>query len=100
MFGVAAGEPDGGSEDAVVFQPLTAYEQSKPAYQTAKRAEYERAREQERLARERERLSREQEEERIMRRMESEQKRRRGRRQAPMDEAAYSECGLGCGGRC
>ena len=91
FYGEAPGEPDGGSEDAVVFQPLTAYEQSKPAYQTAKRAEYERAREQERLARERERLSREQEEERIMRRMEAEQKRRRGRRQAPMDEAAYSE---------
>ena len=31
-----------------VFQPLTAYEQSKPAYQTARRALYEKQREQER----------------------------------------------------
>lgn len=81
--------------EAVVFQPLTAYEQSKPAYQTAKRAEYERAREQERLQRERERLEREQEEERIMRRMETEQKQRGRRkkrdRRPPMDEKAYSE---------
>lgn len=79
------------SEENVVFQPLTAYEQSKIAYQTARRAEYERAREHERLQRERERLAREQEEERIMHRMETEQKRRRGRKRPPMDEKAYSE---------
>ncbi len=79
------------SEEDVIFQPLTAYEQSKIAYQTAKRAEYERAREQERLQRERERLAREQEEERIMHRMESERKRSRGRKRPPMDEKAYSE---------
>lgn len=81
--------------DSVVFQPLTAYEQSKPAYQTAKRAEYERAREQERMERERERYEREQQEERMMRQMQQEQKQRGGRkkreRQAPMDEKAYSE---------
>lgn len=79
-------EPD----ETLIFQPLTAYEQSKPAYQTARRAAYEREREKERLAREQERLSREQEEERIMRRMESEQKQRRGHRQKPMSAEEYS----------
>ena len=94
FYGETPDEEDtaaGASDETVVFQPLTAYEQSRPAYQTAKRAEYERAREQERLARERERLAREQEGERIMRRMESEQKRRRSRRAHATDGQAYSD---------
>ena len=91
FYGEEPGNADAASDETVVFRPLTAYEQSRPAYQTARRAAYERAREQERLARERERLAREQEEERIMRRMESEQKRRRGRKAPAMDEQAYSD---------
>ena len=62
----AAGFPDEG-----IYTPPTAYEQSKSAYQVARRAEYERMREAEREARDRQRVARDREEERVMRKLES-----------------------------
>ena len=62
----AAGFPDDG-----IYTPPTAYEQSKSAYQVARRAEYEREREAEREARDRQRVARDREEERVMRKLES-----------------------------
>ncbi len=62
----AAGFPDDG-----IYTPPTAYEQSKSAYQVARRAEYDRMREAEREARDRQRVARDREEERVMRRLES-----------------------------
>ena len=74
----------------IIFRPLTAYEQSKAEYQTAKRAEYERAREQERQSRMAERQLREAEEDRALRQMEEQRKKRRTAA-APRDPEAYSE---------
>lgn len=65
----AAGFPDEG-----VYTPPTAYEQSKSAYQVARRAEYDRLREAEREARDRQRQARDREEERVMRTLESRNK--------------------------
>ena len=65
----AAGFPDEG-----IYTPPTAYEQSKSAYQVARRAENDRAREAERQKRDRQRQARDKEEERVMRKLESRNK--------------------------
>lgn len=84
-------EDDAVFEDkTIIFQPLTAYEQSKAEYQTARRAEYERQREQERQLRQAQRQQREAEEDRVLRQMEQGRKKRRPR-EVPADPEAYSE---------
>ena len=86
FYGDAAGFPDEG-----IYTPPTAYEQSKSAYQVARRAENERAKEAEREARDRQRVAREREEDRVMRKLESEKKQsaRRGK-QAPKSDEEYA----------
>ena len=60
--------------DEGIYTPPTAYEQSKSAYQVARRAENDRAREAERQKRDLQRQARDKEEERVMRKLESRNK--------------------------
>ena len=84
-----AEEPIPDPDATIIFQPLTAYEQSKSSYQSAKRAEYERERAAARQQREQQRQAQEEAEKRALRQMESDRKNRR--REPPKDPAAYSE---------
>lgn len=87
FYGEIPPEPE---EADVVFQPLTAYEQSKPSYQSAVRAQIAAQKEAERQAREMERLRREQAELAAAERMEKERQLRKKKR-PPQKDDTYSQ---------